>query len=71
VRPAVRSAAADAAGNLWVSLSVPYTYVYDPTGQRRRTVQFVGVRPILPIAMNFDRSGNLLATPGCYVFNAN
>jgi hypothetical protein len=71
VRPAVRSAAADAAGNLWVSLSVPYTYVYDPTGQRRRTVQFVGVRPILPLAMNFDRSGHLLVTPGCYVFNAN
>ena len=29
VPPAVRAAAADADGNLWISLSVPYTYVYD------------------------------------------
>jgi hypothetical protein len=70
VKPAVRTAAADAAGNLWVSLAVPFTYVYDSSGQKRRTLQFVGARPILPIAMNFDRSGQLLVTPGCYVFNA-
>jgi hypothetical protein len=68
VRAVVRTAGADADGNLWVSLSVPYTYVYDTTGQKRRTVQFVGARPILPIAMNFDRSGRILVTPGCYVF---
>ena len=68
VRAAVRTAAADAAGNLWVSLSVPYTYVYDSTGQKRRTVQLLGARPILPIALTFDRTGHLLVTPGCYVF---
>jgi hypothetical protein len=68
VQAVVRTAAADAAGNLWVSLSVPYTYVYDSAGQKRRTIQLMGARPILPIAMTFDRTGQLLVTPGCYVF---
>ena len=34
VRPVVRAAAADASGRLWISLDVPYTYVYDR--QRRQ-----------------------------------
>jgi hypothetical protein len=68
VRPAIRTAAVDAAGNLWVALSVPSVYVYDSRGQKRRTVQLVGARPLLPIAMNFDHAGRLLVTPGCYVF---
>ncbi len=68
VKAVVRAAAADAAGNLWVSLSVPYTYVYDPAGQKSRTVQLVGARPLLPIALTFDRTGRLLVTPGCYIF---
>lgn len=68
VEAIARTATADGAGNLWVSLSVPYTYVYDSTGQKRRTIQFVAARPILPIAMSFDPTGHLLVTPGCYVF---
>jgi len=68
VQAVVRTAAADAAGNLWVALAVPYTYVYDATGQKRRTIQLVGARTILPFEMTFDRTGQLLVTPGCYVF---
>lgn len=68
VHAVVRTATADQAGNLWVALSVPYTYVYDSTGQKRRTVQLIGARPIRPIALTFDRQGHLLATPGCYIF---
>jgi hypothetical protein len=68
VQAVVRTASADAAGNLWVALSVPYTYVYDSTGQKRRTVQLTGARPIRPIALTFDRTGHLLVTPGCYIF---
>ena len=68
VHAVVRAAAADTAGNLWVALAVPYTYVYDAAGQKRRTIQFVGARTILPFEMTFDRTGHLLVTPGCYVF---
>ena len=40
VQPAVRAAAADADGNLWISLTAPFTYVYDGSGDKRRTIQF-------------------------------
>ena len=40
VPPMVRAAAVDSAGNLWVSLAVPFTYVYSPQGDRIRVVQF-------------------------------
>ena len=32
----VRTAGVDREGNLWISLVAPYTYVYDPAGDRRR-----------------------------------
>jgi hypothetical protein len=68
VHAVVRTAAADPDGNLWVALNVPYTYVYDPAGHKRRTVQLAGARPLRPIALTFDRQGRLLVTPGCYIF---
>ena len=39
VRPIVRAAMADAGGRLWLSLDVPYTYVYDRKGDKQRVVQ--------------------------------
>ena len=39
VPPTVRTAAVDRAGNLWVALSAPVLYVYDPTGEKIRTVR--------------------------------
>ena len=42
VPPLVRTAAVDAGGRLWISLVVPYTYVYDGRGEKTRTVQFRG-----------------------------
>ena len=71
VRPAVRTAAADSAGHLWVSLSVPFTYVYDRTGQKRRTVQFRGAGLLSPLGMFFGPQGRLLVSPGCYAFETN
>jgi hypothetical protein len=69
VLPIVRAAEADASGNLWISLTVPFTYVYDASGERRRTVQFVGAGPLSPTSLSFDGGGRLLVTPGCYVFD--
>lgn len=71
VLPIVRAAEADASGNLWISLTVPFTYMYDSSGERRRTVQFVGAGPLSPTSLSFDGAGRLLATPGCYVFDVN
>lgn len=68
VLPAVRAAAADAAGNLWISLTVPFTYVYDAVGNKRRTVQFSGAGMLSPTSLSFGRDGRLLVTPGCYTF---
>ena len=53
VRPTVRTAAVDRDGNLWVSLAVPYTYVYDPDGDKIRTVQFRGAGPLTPNSLSF------------------
>jgi hypothetical protein len=68
VRPIVRSAAVDAVGQLWVSFSVPYTYVYDDDGEKRRTIQLYGAGPLAPSSLSFAPDGRLLVTPGGYVF---
>jgi len=71
VPPAVRAAAADADGNLWISLSVPYTYVYDTHGDKARTAQFNAAGILSPTSLFFTRGGHILVTPGCYEFAPN
>ena len=68
VAATVRTAEADADGNLWVSLMVPYTYVYDGSGDKIRAVQFRAAGELAPNALFFTRTGRLLVTPGCYAF---
>jgi hypothetical protein len=58
----------DQAGNLWVALAVPYTYVYAPDGDKIRTVQFQGAGVLAPTSLFFGAKGRLLATPGLYEF---
>jgi len=69
VRPIVRSAAADAAGNLWLSLDVLATYVYDGNGDKTRVVRLRAPGMSAPNHMSFTAAGRLLATPGCYLFD--
>jgi hypothetical protein len=68
VPPTIRSAAVDAAGNLWIAFVVPYTYVFDPDGDKVRTVQFRGAGTIAPTSLFFGGKGHLLVTPGLYEF---
>lgn len=69
VTPAVRTAAVDGRGQLWISLSQPYTYVYDAHGDKVRTVQFSAAGTVSPTSLFFTRDGRLLVTPGCYEFD--
>ena len=69
VPPTVRTAAVDARGQLWVSLSLPYTYVYDADGEKVRTVQFRAAGLVSPSSLSFTADGRLLVTPGCYEFD--
>jgi hypothetical protein len=69
VTPVVRTAAVDRRGQLWISLTVPYTYVYDEQGDKVRTLQFAGAGTISPTSLFFTRDGRLLVTPGCYEFD--
>ena len=68
--PTVLAAAVDRTGKLWVSLSVGYTYVYDPNGERVRVVQFRAAGLTAPTSLFFSSTGRLLITPGCYLFQA-
>ena len=68
MRPAVRAAAAEPNGNLWVSLDVPYTYVYDRRGDKQRVIQFRAAGIIAPTSLKFTSRGRIVTTPGCYVF---
>jgi hypothetical protein len=68
VTPLVRTAAVDPAGRLWVSLTLPYTYVYDRDGTKIRTVQFKGWDLVSPASLFFTSGGRLLVTPGCLEF---
>jgi hypothetical protein len=69
VPPAVRAAAVDRQGNLWISLVQPFTYVYDGSGEKIRTVQFKGADILSPNSLFFSKTGRLLVTPGCYTFD--
>jgi hypothetical protein len=68
VPPAIRAAGVDRAGRLWISLMEPFTYVYDGTGEKVRTVQFKGADIFSPSSLFFTRDGRVLVTPGCYEF---
>jgi hypothetical protein len=68
VLPAIRTAAVDRQGNLWIALTAPYTYVYDASGEKIRTVQFKGADLISPNSLFFTKDGRVLVTPGCYIF---
>jgi hypothetical protein len=69
VTPTVRAAAVDGSGQLWISLTLPYTYVYDAQGDKVRTVQFSAAGIISPTSLFFTSTGRLLVTPGCYEFD--
>jgi hypothetical protein len=69
VTPVVRAADVSPSGELWISLGVPYTYVYNTDGDKVRTVQFNGAGILSPTSLFFSRSGRLLVTPGCYEFD--
>ena len=71
VQPIVRTAAVDPQGQLWVSMIVPYTYVYDTHGDKARTVQFSATGILGPTSLFFTRAGHILVTPGCYEFDPN
>jgi hypothetical protein len=69
VPPIVRTAAVDRAGNLWIAFTLPFTYVYDPDGEKQRVVQFRGAGILAPASLSFTRDGSVLVTPGCYAFD--
>jgi hypothetical protein len=66
----VRTAGVDRDGNLWISLAAPYTYVYDSSGDKRRTLQFRAAGIVSPTALFFSRD-RVIVSPGCYAFEAN
>ena len=68
VAPVIRAAAVSPRGELWISMAVPYTYVFDAQGDKIRTLQFYGAGLISPTSLAFSRSGTVLVTPGCYEF---
>jgi hypothetical protein len=70
VPPVVRAARVDGSGRLWLSFAtVPFTYVYDPAGEKVRVVQFRAAGILQPSSLFFSATGRLLVTPGCYEFD--
>lgn len=70
VASTVASATIDPQGRLWVTLTLPFTYVYDADGNKTRTVQFRGAGVLMPRQLFFTKDGRILAAPGCYEFPA-
>lgn len=68
VPAAIRAAAVDRTGRLWVALTAPFTYIYDRSGDKVRTVQFRGADILTPNSLFFTKDGRVLVTPGCYEF---
>ena len=69
VTPSILAAAVSNRGELWITFSVPFTYVYDGDGEKIRTVQFQAAGLINPTSLSFSPDGRLLVTPGCYEFD--
>lgn len=69
IAPTVRAAAVDPTGRLWISLSVPFTYVFDADGDKVRVVQLRAAGVIRPTSLVFGRNGRLLATPQLAIFD--
>ena len=68
VPPTVRTAAIDRVGNLWIALWVPYVYVYDPSGEKIRTVRLEAAGVLQPSSLYFPDETRMLVAPGCYEF---
>jgi hypothetical protein len=69
VAPAVRTAAVDRQGRLWVALTQPVVYVYDSSGEKVRTLQLRAATGLIrPDSLFFTKSGRVLVTPGCFEF---
>ena len=68
VPPAVSTAGVDREGRLWIALTSSFTYVYDGSGEKLRTVQFKGASVLTPNSLFFTKDGRILVTPGCYEF---
>jgi hypothetical protein len=68
VTPAIRTAAVDPGGQLWIAFTVPYTYVFDRDGDKVRTVQFRAAGMVAPDSLFFGKSGKILVTPGLFEF---
>ena len=66
--PTIRTAAVDRGGNLWVALSTPFLYVYDPSGEKIRTVRLQAAGVVRPSSLHFPDDTRLLVAPGCYEF---
>jgi hypothetical protein len=64
----VRTAAVDRLGRLWIALNGPFIYVYDPQGNKVRTLQFDATGPLLTRSLFFADRDRVLVTPGCYEF---
>jgi hypothetical protein len=69
VGPTIRTAAADAAGHLWISLVEPFTYEFDADGDKIRTLQLRAAGLLSPNSLFFEPGGRLLVTPGLYMFD--
>ena len=69
ILPNVQAAAIAPDGSIWIALSLPYVYVFDASGDKRRVVQLEGAGTISPSSLAFSRDGRLIVTPGGYEFD--
>ncbi|MDQ3171185.1 MAG: hypothetical protein M3Q55_13695 [Acidobacteriota bacterium] len=69
ILPHVQAAAVAPDGSIWIALSLPYVYVFDASGDKRRVVQLQGAGTISPSSLAFSRDGRLIVTPGGYEFD--
>ncbi len=67
--PLVRTAAADRSGRLWVALQTGHVYVYDPVGEKVRTLVFGGPSRDLTSSLFFTPGGRVLTGPAGYEFD--
>jgi hypothetical protein len=69
IPPTVRAAVVDAQGQLWISFSIPFTYVYDKDGDKVRAIQFRAAGVVSPSSLTLGKNGRLLVAPALVMFD--
>lgn len=69
ITPNVQAAAVAPDGRVFIALTLPSVYVFDPNGDKTQVLELFGAGAIQASSLAFSNAGRLIVTPGGYEFD--